>query len=123
MCSYSPPVKYGVDIEVDKPVERVLIHGVNVGQVCNTEEEDGGVLSDGSVALSRLGYFNLSLLCNLKVPSKEVKVETIMALIKGFLLNQLFNALYLLFLSNLIRHDLGSIQNLDGTLVFQDVPL
>lgn len=70
MCSYSPPVMYGVDIEVDKPVERVLIHGVDVGQVCNTEEEDGGVLSNGSVAFPRLSYFNLSLLCNLKVHRK-----------------------------------------------------
>lgn len=100
-----------------------MIHGVNVGQVCNTEEKDGGVLSDGSVALSRLSYFNLSLLCNLEVHSKEVKLETIMASVKGFLLNQLFDALYLLFLSNLIRHDFGSIQDLDGTFVFQDVPL
>lgn len=70
MCSFSSPVMYGADIEVDKPVERVLIHGVDVGQVCDTEEEDGGVLSNGSVALPRLSYFNLSLLCNLKVHRK-----------------------------------------------------
>jgi len=46
-----------------------------------------------------------------------------MTLEKGFLFNQLFDALHLLFLSNLIRHDLGSIQDLDGTFVFQYVPL
>lgn len=75
VCSYSPPVMYGVDIEVDKPVERVLIHGIDVGQVCDTEEEDGGVLSDGSVALPRFSYFNLSFLCDLKVHSKAQRLN------------------------------------------------
>lgn len=35
------PVLYGVNVEVNKPAERVLVHWVNVGQISNTEEQDG----------------------------------------------------------------------------------
>lgn len=32
------PVVNGVDIKVHKPGERVLVHGIDVSQVCDTEE-------------------------------------------------------------------------------------
>ena len=34
----------------DEPVERILVHGVNVSQISNREEQDGGVDGDGFVA-------------------------------------------------------------------------
>ena len=34
------PLADGVEEEVDKPGEGVLVHGVNVGEVCDGEEED-----------------------------------------------------------------------------------
>lgn len=33
------PVLDGVYVEVNKPVEGILIHGVNISQVSNAEEE------------------------------------------------------------------------------------
>ena len=33
------PLIDGVEEEVDEPGEGVLVHGVNVGQVCDGEEE------------------------------------------------------------------------------------
>lgn len=56
------PVLDGIDVEVDEPAQRVLVHGVYVGQVSDTEEQDGGVLGNGPVAFSRLCYFDLCLL-------------------------------------------------------------
>lgn len=61
------PVLYGVDVEIDEPVEGVLVHGVNVGQIRNAEEEDGRVLGDRPVALSRFSYFDLRLLSYLNL--------------------------------------------------------
>lgn len=46
------PVLYRVDVEVDKPAERVLVHWVYVGEISNTEEQYGGMLCNGSVSLS-----------------------------------------------------------------------
>lgn len=62
---HNSPFLNRVNVEVDKPAERVLVHRVNVGQISNGEEQDGGVLGNGSVTLSRLCYFDLCLLCNL----------------------------------------------------------
>lgn len=45
------PILNRVNVEVDKPTERVLVHGVYVGQISNAEEQDGGVLGNGSVTL------------------------------------------------------------------------
>lgn len=62
---FYPPVLYGVDVEIHKPAERVLIHRVYVGQISNTEEQDGWVLGDRSVTLSRLCNLDLCFLRNL----------------------------------------------------------
>ena len=52
----------GHDEEVDEPGEGVLVHGVNVGQVGDGEEQDGGVDCDGRVARSRRVQLLLGLL-------------------------------------------------------------
>lgn len=59
------PVVDRVYVEVDKPAEGVLVHRVYVSQVGNAEEQDRGVLGNGSVTFSRLSDFDLCLLCNL----------------------------------------------------------
>lgn len=59
------PVLYRVNVEVDKPAQRVLVHWVYVGQISNAEEQDGGVLGNGSVTLSGLCNLDLCLFCNL----------------------------------------------------------
>ena len=66
-CEHVPssPVVDGVDVEVDKPHQRVLVHGVDVGQVGDAEEEHAGVLGDGTVARTRLIQLLLCLLSNL----------------------------------------------------------
>lgn len=59
------PVVNRVDVKVHKPDERVLVHGVDVGQVCDAEEQHRRMLGDGPVAFSRLCYFELCFFCNL----------------------------------------------------------
>lgn len=59
-----------INVEVDKPAKRVLVHWVDVGQISNAEEEDRGVLSNSSVTLSRLCYLRLCLICNLGKKTK-----------------------------------------------------
>lgn len=61
-----PPVLYGVDVEVHKPAERILVHWVYVSQISDGKEQDGRVFGDGSVTFSGLCYFNLCLFCNLE---------------------------------------------------------
>ena len=51
--------------EVHEPGERVLVHGVDVGQVRDGEEEDRAVGSHGLVPGTRLLYLALRLLSNL----------------------------------------------------------
>ena len=51
--------------EVDEPGERVLVHGVNVGQVRDGEEEDRAVGSHWLIPCTRLLYLALCLLSNL----------------------------------------------------------
>ena len=63
VCHLNVPVLDGHDEEVDKPGEGVLVHGVDVGQVCQGEEEDGGVACNGAV--THAGRLNL-LLCFLR---------------------------------------------------------
>lgn len=60
------PVLNRVNVEVDKPAERVLIHWVYVGQISNAEVQDGGVLGYRSITFPGLCYLDLSLLCNLQ---------------------------------------------------------
>ena len=59
------PVLNWHDVEVDKPGEGVLVHGVNVGEVSDREEEDWGVFGDGTVAHTTCVNLLLCLLCNL----------------------------------------------------------
>lgn len=61
------PVLYRVIVEVDKPAKSVLVHWVYVGEVSNTEEQDGGMFRNGSVTLSGLCNLDLCLLCNLGI--------------------------------------------------------
>lgn len=60
----------GADVEADKPAEGVLVHGVDVGQVGDAEEEHGRVLRHGPVRLPRLRDLQLRLLCNLHSNSR-----------------------------------------------------
>jgi len=46
------PVLNGVDIKIDKPGQRILIHRVNVRQVRDAEEQYRGVLCDWSIPLT-----------------------------------------------------------------------
>ena len=48
----------------DEPLEGVLVHGVNGGQVSHTEEEDLGVDGHRDVERPRLVYVLLCLLGN-----------------------------------------------------------
>ena len=49
----------GLYVEVDEPDQRVLVHGLNVGQVRDAEEKNGGVRGHGLVAVASLVYFYL----------------------------------------------------------------
>ena len=60
-----PPVFDGVAVEVDKPVQRVLVHGVDVGQIGHAEEQHRGMLGNGSVTLPGRCDLDFSLLCDL----------------------------------------------------------
>lgn len=63
------PLLNGGDEEVDKPAEGVLVHGINVGQVRNTEEQHRGMLCDRAITFSRFSYFKFRFLCNLNFSS------------------------------------------------------
>lgn len=60
----------GADEEADKPAEGVLVHGINVGQVCDAEEEHGRMPCHGPIGLPRLCDLQLRLLCNLHTHSR-----------------------------------------------------
>jgi len=59
------PVLNGSNIEVDEPGERVLVHWVNVGQLGYWEEQNGRVLGNRPIALSRFLDLRLCLLRHL----------------------------------------------------------
>lgn len=63
------PLLNGGDEEVDKPAEGVLVHGIDVGQVGDTEEQHGGMLCDGAITFARFSYFQFRFLCNLHINS------------------------------------------------------
>ena len=44
------PVIDGDDVEVDKPRQRVLVHGVNVGELCDGEEQHRAMGGDRTIA-------------------------------------------------------------------------
>ena len=63
--------------EVDKPGERVLVHGVNVGQVRDGEEEDRAVGSHWLIPCTRLLYLALCLLSNLRGGRRQSHVLSV----------------------------------------------
>lgn len=65
------PVVNRHDVEVDKPGQWVLVHGVNVGEVSDGEEENGGVFGDGTVAHTTRVNLLLGLLSNLGKAKKR----------------------------------------------------
>lgn len=52
-------------IEIDEPAERVLIHGVDVGQVRHCVIQRRAVLGYGTIALTESLDFRLGFLCRL----------------------------------------------------------
>ena len=54
----------GVNKEIHEPGERVLVHGLNVGQVSDGEEQNGGVDCDRFVTKTCLVNLDLCCLCN-----------------------------------------------------------
>lgn len=54
----------GQDKEVDEPGQRVLVHGLNVRQVCDGEEQNGGMDSNWSVTHSSCVNLLLSFFSN-----------------------------------------------------------
>ena len=81
------------DEERDEPGERVLVHGVDVGQVGDREKEDGRVDGDRFVAHAR-------------------RVDLLLRLLRNRLL-----------LLDLVCQHLRAGQHFDGRLVLQDVSL
>ena len=67
------PVMYGHDVQVNEPGERVLVHRVNVGQICYGEKQDGRVFGDWSIPLPRLFNLPLGFLTNLFIQSIRMK--------------------------------------------------
>jgi len=59
------PVLDGVDEEVDKPCEGVLVHGINVRQISYTEEQVSRVLGYRPITHTGGLYFLLGLLSDL----------------------------------------------------------
>ena len=60
-----PPVFDGLAVEVDEPVQGVLVHGVDVGQIGHAEEQHRGMLGNVSVTLPGRCNLDLCLLCDL----------------------------------------------------------
>jgi len=60
------PVVDGDEVEVDKPGQRVLVHGVNVGEVCDGEEQHRAMGSHGPVPRTGLLYLSFCLISNLE---------------------------------------------------------
>ena len=72
----SLPLLNGQNVEIDKPGQRVLVHGVDVRQIGDWEEQDGGMLSDGTVTHTGCINFLLCLLCNLEEQSSKIVRST-----------------------------------------------
>ena len=60
------PVVDGDEVEVDEPGQGVLVHGVNVGEVCDGEEQYRAVGSHGTVPCTGLLYLAFCLISNLE---------------------------------------------------------
>ena len=82
-----------LQVQVDEPGEGVLVHGLNVGQVRDAEEEDGGVDSHRLVAVSCLVNQFLCGSCDI------------------------------LLGRDLLGQDLGGGEDPDGSLILQNVTL
>ena len=86
-------VRNGSDEQGHKPSKGVLVHRINVRQVCDAEEKNRAMLCDGLVTLSCLINLGLCLVGNL------------------------------LLLGNIIRSHLCLLQNFHRSLVFENVTL
>lgn len=60
------PVLNGANVQVNKPGERVLVHGVYVGQISNGEEQRSWVIGNRPVTFPWLCNLDLCDLCNLE---------------------------------------------------------
>ena len=60
------PVVDGDEVEVDEPGQGVLVHGVNVGEVCDGEEQHRTMGSHGTIPCTGLLYLSLCLISNLE---------------------------------------------------------
>ena len=83
----------GPDEQIDEPTQTVLVHRVDVGHVGNSKVEDGRVMRDGLVARPGLVDLGLGLVRNL------------------------------LLLRDLVREQLGGLQDFNRALVLEDVAL
>ena len=59
------PFLDGEYIEVDEPGQGVLVHGVDVRQIRDREEQDGRMVRNRPVTLARFVDLSFCLLCNL----------------------------------------------------------
>jgi hypothetical protein len=80
----------GADEEVDEPIERVLVHRVDVGEEGDAEEEERGAVRHGLVAVARLVDLDLGLVGDL------------------------------LLLADLVREHLGGREDVDRRRVLED---
>ena len=106
--------------QVDEPHERVLVHGLDVGQIGDAEEQNGRVDGDGPVAQARLVYLVLGLfgyglfsIHSFRSPARSRS---------SIYRTDMYIYIYL-FLRNLVRELLGRRKNLNGRLVLEDVAL
>ena len=58
-------LRYGTHKEGHKPGQAVLVHGIYVAQVCDTEVQDRGMVSHRLVPCSAAVDLALCLICNL----------------------------------------------------------
>lgn len=65
--NFHAPLLNGFEEQVDEPVERVLVHGVDIGQVCDGEEQHGGPLGHAFVRLAGLVDVGSGFVGNLRV--------------------------------------------------------
>lgn len=114
----------GHDVEVEEPGQRILVHGVYVGQICDGEEEDGRVLRYGSVALARLVDLLLRLLRDLHQENRTFdSIHQLLPVRERHAVGSFLLWPHLLFLGDVVGEDLGAVEDLDGGLVLEDVAL
>lgn len=79
-CNRIWPLMDWHDVEVDEPIEWILIHGIDVWQISNRKEQDRRVLCNWLIALARFIDLLLSLFSNLR----KAFTIIIIVLLSGF---------------------------------------